>query len=136
MKEKLLMNTEQQILKNYSPNHKLVNFNVPNYLIQNFDHLVRFKRVSRTSMLIHLMEKYIRSESEFIKKDNQINKVINDIEESNITIDQKDKENIYIKINEPEDIDEEVKPINQETQTLFFQDDLTDLSGVGRLGKL
>ena len=136
MKEKVLMNTEQQTLKNYSPNHKLVNFNVPNYLIQNFDHLVRFKRVSRTSMLIHLMEKYIRSESEFIKKDNQINKVINDIEESNITIDQKDKENIYIKINEPEDLDEEVKPINQETQTLFFQDDLNDLSGVGRLGKL
>ena len=136
MKEKLLMNTEQQTLKNYSHNHKLVNFNVPNYLIQNFDHLVRFKRVSRTSMLIHLMEKYIRSESEFIKKDNQINKVIHDIEESNITIDQKDKENIYIKINEPEDIDEEVKPINQETQTLFFQDDLNDLSGVGRLGKL
>ena len=136
MKEKLLMNTEQQTLKNYSPNHKLVNFNVPNYLIQNFDHLVRFKRVSRTSMLIHLMEKYIRSESEFIKKDNQINKVINDIEESNITIDQKDKENIYIKINEPEDIDEEVKPINQETQTVFFQDDWNDISGVGRLGKL
>jgi hypothetical protein len=136
MKEKLLMNTDQQTLKNYSPNHKLVNFNVPNYLIQNFDHLVRFKRVSRTSMLIHLMEKYIRSESEFIKKDNQINKVIHDIEESNITIDQKDKENIYIKINEPEDIVEEVKPINQETQTLFFQDDLNDLSGVGRLGKL
>lgn len=136
MKEKLLMNTDQQTLKNYSPNHKLVNFNVPNYLIQNFDHLVRFKRVSRTSMLIHLMEKYIRSESEFIKKDNQINKVIHDIEESNITIDQKNRENIYIKINEPEDIDEEVKPINQETQTLFFQDDLNDLSGVGRLGKL
>ena len=33
---------------NFSDDFKLVNFKVPNYLIQNFDNLVRFKRVSRT----------------------------------------------------------------------------------------
>ena len=35
---------------------KMITFNVPQYLVQNFDELRGFKRLSRTSMLINLME--------------------------------------------------------------------------------
>ena len=57
---------------NLSTNHKLINFNVPNYLINNFDNLVKFKRVSRTSMLIRLIETYLREELLQMKKDNEL----------------------------------------------------------------
>ena len=55
-----------------STNHKLINFNVPNYLINNFDNLVKFKRVSRTSMLVRLIETYLREELLQMKKDNEL----------------------------------------------------------------
>ena len=63
--------------------HKLVNFNVPTYLISNFDNLVRFKRVSRTSMLVRLMEDYMRSEHQKMKDDGSLNLMINDIGQRN-----------------------------------------------------
>ena len=69
--------------QNISSDHKLINFNVPNYLIKNFDNLVKFKRVSRTSMLVHLMETYCRSEQRRLKEDNILNEMINDIEHRN-----------------------------------------------------
>ena len=71
------------ISQNISSEHKLVNFNVPKYLIKNFDNLVRFKRVSRTSMLVHLMEHYIRSEKKRIEEDGDLNSLINNIEMRN-----------------------------------------------------
>ena len=70
---------------NFSSDFKLVNFKVPNYLIQNFDNLVRFKRVSRTSMLIHLMENYIRTEKQNMKTDDVLNELIIDISKRNRT---------------------------------------------------
>ena len=63
--------------------HKLVNFNVPKYLIINFDNLVRFKRVSRTSMLVRLMEDYLRSEHQKMKDDGSLNLMIKDIGQRN-----------------------------------------------------
>jgi len=63
--------------------HKLINFNVPKYLISNFDNLVRFKRVSRTSMLVRLMEDYMRSEHQKMKDDGSLNLMINDIGQRN-----------------------------------------------------
>ena len=49
---------------NLSPNHKLINFNVPNYLINNFDNLVKFKACSHilhkkcaNRFLLHYMRK-------------------------------------------------------------------------------
>ena len=63
--------------------HKLINFNVPKYLISNFDNLVRFKRVSRTSMLVRLMEDYIRSEHQKMKEDDTLNLMIKDVEYRN-----------------------------------------------------
>ena len=70
---------------NFSSDFKLVNFKVPNYLIQNFDNLVRFKRISRTSMLIHLMEHYIRTEKQNMKADDGLNELIIDISKRNRT---------------------------------------------------
>ncbi len=64
-------------------NHKLVNFNCPQYLIKNFDNLVRHKRVSRTSMIIRLMESYIRDEVVKLKNDNYLNKLLSDLSERN-----------------------------------------------------
>ena len=66
-----------------SCDYKLINFNAPNYLIKNFDNLVRFKRTSRTSKLIHLMEEYCRNEQRNIEQDNSLNQVIHTVEERN-----------------------------------------------------
>ena len=63
--------------------YKLINFNAPNYLIKNFDHLLRFKRTRRTSKLIHLMEEYCRNEQRNIEQDNSLNQVIHTVEERN-----------------------------------------------------
>ena len=57
---------------NLSNNHKLINFNVPNYLIIKFDSLLKFKKVSRTSMLLNLMETYLRDELTLMKNDNEL----------------------------------------------------------------
>ena len=48
-----------------SSNYKLINFNVPHYMVNNFDEIVKFKRISRTSVLIGLMERYIRAEHNY-----------------------------------------------------------------------
>jgi len=69
--------------QNISSDHKLINFNVPNYLIKNFDILVKFKRVSRTSMLVHLMETYCRSEQRRLKEDNILNQMVVDLTQRN-----------------------------------------------------
>jgi len=66
-----------------SSSSKLINFNVPNYLIQNFDNLVKFKQMSRTSMLINLMERFIRDERKQIEEDGNLNQLINDVEVRN-----------------------------------------------------
>ena len=80
---------------NLSPNHKLINFNVPNYLINNFDNLVKFKRVSRTSMLIRLIETYLREELLQMKKDNELSESFKKIK------DKFDKPKTIIKKEEP-----------------------------------
>ena len=76
-----------------SNNYKLVNFNVPNYLITNFDELIKFKRISRTSMLITLMESYIRTEVLKLKEDDNINKLITNVKLRNNTPTQTLKKN-------------------------------------------
>ena len=70
---------------NISYDYKLVNFNVPNYLIKNFDNLVKFKRVSRTSMLVHLMENYLRTEQQKLKEDKNLNDLVTHLKDQNRT---------------------------------------------------
>ena len=74
----------QQQYQNYNNgNYKLINFNVPHYLINNFDEIVKFKRISRTSVLIGLMERYIRAEHQCLAEDGKLNKLISDIKNRN-----------------------------------------------------
>jgi len=68
---------------NFSHNHTLINFNIPNYLKKNFDNLVKFKRVSRTSILNQLIDRYVRFELEQIEKDDRINSLMSDVEKRN-----------------------------------------------------
>jgi hypothetical protein len=66
-----------------SSNYKLINFNVPHYMVNNFDEIVKFKRISRTSVLIGLMEKYIRAEHQCLAEDGKLNRLIFDIKRRN-----------------------------------------------------
>ncbi len=110
--------------------HKLINFNVPNYLITNFDNLVRFKRVSRTSMLIHLMESYIRTEKRRMEDDDTLNLMITDISVRN----KKDikKELVGLK----REIDEELEPPMIPLTNDLHNDDWDDVSGVGWMSSM
>ncbi len=62
---------------------KLINFNVPVYLLTNFDNLARHKATSRTSMLLQLMERFVRDESDWLEKDNRLNAALMEIEGRN-----------------------------------------------------
>ena len=71
-------------LSNNSTDHKLINFCVPNHFIQKFDNLLKVKRVSRTSVLLRLMETFYRYELKQMEDDSlKFNKVINDISNDN-----------------------------------------------------
>jgi hypothetical protein len=62
---------------------KLINFNVPVYLLTNFDNLARHKSTNRTSMLLQLMERFVRDEVEWLEKDNRLNASLLEIEGRN-----------------------------------------------------
>ena len=116
--------------QNISSEHKLINFNVPKYLIKNFDNLVRFKRVSRTSMLVHLMEHYIRSEKKRIEEDGDLNSLINNIELRNRKTIKEEMVGLH------REIEEEFEPPVPPTlpdEPDHSKDDWNDPSGVGRL---
>ena len=117
---------------NISYDYKLVNFNVPNYLIKNFDNLVKFKRVSRTSMLVHLMENYLRTEQQKLKEDKNLNDLVTHLRVQN-------KSEI---INEmKEQYEPPMIPNSSDKRSWddhlndMSKDDWSDISGVGRLFK-
>ena len=120
---------------NFYEDHKLINFNVPKYLITNFDNLVRFKRVSRTSMLIHLMENYIRMEKKRIEDDNSLNLMIKDVEKRN-------KESLKNQMmGLKKEVEYELEPpmiptSSDRSWTDHSEEDPNDLSGIGWLNGL
>jgi hypothetical protein len=59
--------------------YKLINFNVPIHVINSFDHLVRYKGVSRTSQLLHLMDDFMRSEQLALNKDHELSTFIDSV---------------------------------------------------------
>jgi hypothetical protein len=73
--------------------YKLINFNVPNHLINSFDEMVKFKRVSRTSLLIRLMESWLRHEVNHLETDNKFNYFVRDMKLRNRTTLPLDKTN-------------------------------------------
>lgn len=65
---------------------KLVTFRVPFHIVNNFDELVKFKRGTRTSYLVGMMDTFIRSEVKRLKETNRINEFISDIRERNTVV--------------------------------------------------
>lgn len=64
--------------------YTLINFNIPNHLKKNFDELVNFKRVSRTSVLNSMIEEFCRKEFKLIKEDGKLNDLITNIQIKNL----------------------------------------------------
>ena len=62
---------------------KLVTFRVPFHLVNDFDELVKFKRGTRTSYLVGMMDTFIRNEVKRLKETNRINEFISDIKNRN-----------------------------------------------------
>jgi len=73
----------QSTYLNYDNDVKLINFNAPRHLMTNFDNLLKFKRVSRTSMLIHLIDRFIRNEIREMEIDNTLNVMIDEVSNRN-----------------------------------------------------
>ena len=115
-----------------SSDFKLINFNVPKYLIQNFDTLVRFKRVSRTSMLVHLMENYLRSEQQKLKEDKHLNDLVTHLNQQNKSEIINEMREHYEPPMIPNASDERIW--NDHLGDLS-KDDWSDISGVDRLFK-
>jgi len=117
---------------NISYDYKLVNFNVPNYLIKNFDNLVKFKRVSRTSMLVHLMENYLRTEQQKLKEDKNLNDLVTHLRvqnKSEIINEMKEQYEppMIPKISDKRSWDDHLNDMSK--------DDWSDISGIDRLFK-
>ena len=119
--------------QNISSDFKLINFNVPKYLIKNFDTLVRFKRVSRTSMLVHLMENYLRSEQQKLKEDKHLNDLVTHLHQQNKSEIINEMREHYEPPMIPNVSDE--RSWNDHMEDLS-KDDWSDISGVDRLFKL
>lgn len=111
--------------------HKLINFNVPKYLIKNFDNLVRFKRVSRTSMLIHLMENYIRLEKIRMDEDNTLNLMISEVENRSRKSIKEELVGLQKEISE--ELEPPMIPMMEDD---YSKDDWSDISGLNRLFNL
>ena len=120
------------ISQNISSDYKLVNFNVPKYLIENLDNMVRFKRMSRTSFLIQLIEQSLITEKKRIEEQGKLNFLIKDIEEKN----RKILKNEMIGLQR--EIEEEFEPPVPPTiptieEPDHSKDNWSDPSGLGRL---
>ena len=62
-----------------SQTHTLMTFNIPTHLKTNFDELSKFKRVSKTSIINHLIEWYCRNERKELEGDDKLNHLIRDM---------------------------------------------------------
>lgn len=65
--------------KQKNQQYKLVTVRVPNHIVADFDQLVKFKRGSRTSYGVGLMDTFIRNEIKRLEESNRINEFISDI---------------------------------------------------------
>ena len=62
-------------------NSSSITFYCPNHLKNSFDELVRFKRISRTSIINYLMENWMRNEYQKLKDDEQISDLIENVKQ-------------------------------------------------------
>ena len=64
-------------------NSSSITFYCPNHLKNSFDELVRFKRISRTSIINYLMENWMRTEYQKLKDDEKITDLIENVKQKN-----------------------------------------------------
>ena len=58
----------------------LINFRIPKHLKYHLDRLVKFKGISRTSVLIHLIEGWIQDESKQLENDGRVHELMSQLE--------------------------------------------------------
>lgn len=110
-------------------NHSSITFYCPNHLKTSFDELVKFKRISRTSIINHLMENYVRTEYKMMEEDNKIVSFINDLKLRN-------HKNKPPKINTIKENDYEPPMIPTLDDNDLSKDDWSDISGLNRFWSL
>ena len=59
-----------------STSHKLVNFNIPSNLNNLFNEVLEYKQITRTSIMLRLIEDWVRLEGEYIKEDDVLRDVL------------------------------------------------------------
>jgi len=69
--------------------YKLINFNIPLHLSNNMDGLLKYKGISRTSVLNRLIEGWCRSETVELQKDKTLNDVVLSIQKQNVESERK-----------------------------------------------
>jgi len=119
---------------NTNPNHSSITFYCPIHLKTSFDELVKFKRISRTSIINYLMEQYVRSEYKLMEEDTKMSSFINDIKlrshKNNIPKLKKDDDRPTKWSVEKDDYEPPMIPTVDDD---YSKDDWSDISGIGRL---
>ena len=59
-----------------SISYKLVNFNIPSNLNNLFNEVLEYKQITRTSIMLRLIEDWVRLEGEYIKEDDVLRDVL------------------------------------------------------------
>ena len=118
-------------------NHSSITFYCPIHLKTSFDELVKFKRISRTSIINYLMEQYVRSEYKLMEEDTKMSSFINDIKlrsDSNTVrkIKKSDERRSKWSV-EKDDYEPPMIPISDDH---LSADDWSNISGVEDLRKL
>ena len=119
---------------NTNPHHSSITFYCPIHLKNSFDELVKFKRISRTSIINTLMEQYVRSEFKLMEEDTKMVSFINDIK---IRSHKNNPPKLKKETDRPTkwtvEKDEYEPPIVPSIDDDLSKDDWNDISGIGRL---
>jgi len=118
-----------------NPNSTSINFYCPNHLKTNFDELVKFKRVSRTSIINSLIERWMRDEFQQMKEDDELNRLIREIKLRNHknTPPQPSKPKKSSWFSSTSIDDDYEPPMIPNVSDNYHTDDWNDPSGVNRL---
>jgi len=118
-------------------NSSSITFYCPNHLKTSFDDLVKFKRISRTSIINTLMEQWLRSEHQQLKEDDKLQSLLNDVKlrshkNKSFRTQPSSKRPTPSTDGYFDDDDKPMIPLKSD----YHNDDWSDVSGLGRLGEL
>ena len=110
-----------------NPQHSSITFYCSNNLKTSFDELVKFKRMSRTSVINNLMENFVRTEIKLMKEDHNMVSFIKDLKVRS----HKNNPPKFNRIEETDSYDPPVPPVIDEPD--HSKDNWTDPTGLSRL---